>query len=139
MNRNFHHDWMWSEAFEMLARAERLHREFYRPVRSTSQQPTWEPPVDILETARQVLVVVALPGVDAERVDAVIEGDNLIIAGVRVLPREFSTAVIHRLELPQGQFKRRVRLPAGQYQTIRRSVANGCLLVTLDKAEVALG
>jgi hypothetical protein len=41
--------------------------------------------------------------------------------------------------LPQGQFKRRVRLPAGQYQTIRRSVANGCLLFTLDKAEVALG
>jgi HSP20 family protein len=139
MNRNFHHDWMWSEAFEMLARAERLHREFYRPVRSASQLPTWEPPVDLLETARQVLVVVALPGVDLERVEAAIEGGDLILAGRRVLPKEFSTAVIHRLELPQGQFERRVRLPGGQYQNIRRSAANGCLLITLDKAEVSRG
>jgi HSP20 family protein len=139
MNRNFHHDWMWSEAFEMLARAERLHREFYRPVRSTSKLPTWEPPVDILETAREILIVVALPGVDLERVEAAIEGGDLIVAGTRVLPRAFNTAVIHRLELPQGQFERRVRLPAGHYQNIRLSADNGCLLITLDKAEVSRG
>ena len=33
----------------MLARAERLHREF-SAARSASRQPAWEPPVDILET-----------------------------------------------------------------------------------------
>ena len=111
----FPNSWMWSEACEMLARAERLHREFFRPARPGSRMPSWEPPVDILETEREVLVLVALPGVDPERVEAAIEGGDLVVAGTRVLPPELRTAVIHRLELPQGRFERRVRLPAGRY------------------------
>ena len=66
MARDVVRDWMWSEACEMLARAERLHRELFRPAGAQSRQPAWEPPVDILETEYEVLVLVALPGVDAE-------------------------------------------------------------------------
>jgi HSP20 family protein len=108
---------MWSEAFAMLARVDRLHREFFRPVGWASHQPAWEPPVDILETVHEVLVFVALPGVDAEQVEAAIDGDDLVIAGTRLLPRELQTAVIHRLELPQGRFERRVRLPGNNEAT----------------------
>ena len=43
----------------MLARVDRLHRDFFRPAGSAGQ-PVWEPPVDVLETAREVLVFVAL-------------------------------------------------------------------------------
>jgi HSP20 family molecular chaperone IbpA len=125
---------MWSEACDMLARAERLHREFFRPVRSAALVPTWEPPVDILETGREVLVLVALPGVDPDKVEVAIEGDALVVEGTRVLPAELRTAVIHRLELPQGRFARRVRLPAGRYSDVRRSTVHGCLAVTLEKA-----
>ena len=50
MDRSFPPDWMWSEAFALLERAERLHREVFRPVGSTARAPAWEPPVDILET-----------------------------------------------------------------------------------------
>jgi HSP20 family molecular chaperone IbpA len=42
--------------------------------------------------------------------------------------------VIHRLELPQGCFERRVPLPSGRYDDVRRTVADGCLIVTLHKA-----
>jgi HSP20 family protein len=131
---DFPNNWMWSEACEMLARAERMHREFFRPVRSLSRQPVWEPPVDILETDHDVLVFVALPGVDPAQVEAVIDGAELVVAGKRVLPPALRTAVIHRLELPQGRFERRVHLPAGQYSSVRHAVVNGCLLVTLEKA-----
>lgn len=117
----------------MLARAERMHREFFRPVRSLSRQPVWEPPVDILETDHDVLVFVALPGVDPAQVEAAIDGAELVVAGKRVLPPALRTAVIHRLELPQGRFERRVHLPAGQYSSVRHAVVNGCLLVTLEK------
>jgi HSP20 family molecular chaperone IbpA len=126
-------DWMWSEACEMLARAERLHREVFRPTRTAARVPVWEPPVDVLETDRAALVFIALPGVDPDRVEAVIEDDCLLVAGIRVLPAELQTATIHRLELPQGRFERRVRLPAGRYVNVRRSMANGCLLITLEK------
>ena len=139
MDREFPRDWMWSEAFAMLARVDRLHRDFFRPVRSGSQQPAWEPPVDILETGDEVLVFVALPGVDAEQVQAAIDGADLVIAGTRLLPRELRTAIIHRLELPQGRFERRVRLPGGRYRNVRRSAADGCLLITLDKTEAPHG
>ena len=118
----------------MLARAERLHREFFRPVRSAMRVPTWEPPVDILETGREVLVLVALPGVDPERIEVAIEGDELVVAGTRVLPSELRTAMIHRLELPQGRFARRVRLPAGRYSDVRRSTMHGCVAITLEKS-----
>jgi HSP20 family molecular chaperone IbpA len=131
---------MWSEACEMLARAERMHRELFRPTRTETRQPTWEPPVDILETQSEVLALVALPGVDANSIEAVIEDGELVIAGARSYPAVLRTAVIHRLELPQGRFYRRVRLPAGRYSTnVRRAVADGCLVITLQKTEAQHG
>jgi HSP20 family molecular chaperone IbpA len=135
MSNDFARYWMWSEACEMLTRAERLHREFFRPVQSASRSPTWEPPVDILETRHEVLVVVALPGVGAGSVEVAVDAGNLMFAGVRTLPIELQTAVIHRLELPQGRFERRVRLPPGQYGVIRHSIVDGCLLITIEKEE----
>jgi HSP20 family protein len=139
MDRNFPRDWMWSEACEMLARAERLHRELFRPGRSTAQLPSWEPPVDILETDCAVLVLVALPGVHADGVEAAIEDGDLLIAGTRVLPPELLTATIHRLELPQGRFERRLRLPPGRYSTVQRRSVDGCLLITLTKTGMSRG
>lgn len=137
--RDFPSYWMWSEACEMLARAERLHHEFFRPAGLAARLPTWEPPVDVLETEREVLVLVALPGVDADRVEVAVDGSELVFAGTRVLPAELRTAVIHRLELPQGRFERRVRLPAGRYSAVRRSTADGCLLLSLQKSEAFRG
>jgi HSP20 family protein len=102
-------------------------------------QPAWEPPVDILETEFAVLALVALPGVDANAVQAVIEDGDLVIAGTRVYPAELRTAVIHRLELPQGRFYRRLRLPAGRYGGVRRAVVDGCLVITLQKAGAGRG
>ncbi|MGA8616602.1 MAG: Hsp20/alpha crystallin family protein [Xanthobacteraceae bacterium] len=134
MARDVARDWMWSEACEMLARAERMHRELFRPVGTQARLPEWEPPVDVLETEHEVLVLVALPGVDAESAQAVIESGDLVIAGTRVLPPELRTANIHRLELPQGRYYRRLRLPAGRYSAVRRAVANGCLVISLWKA-----
>jgi HSP20 family molecular chaperone IbpA len=124
---------MWSEAFALLAEAERLHREVFRPVASTTHVPAWEPPMDILETRTELLIVVALPGVDPDRVEAAIVDHDLVIAGTRELPRELHTAVIHRLELPQGRFERRIPLPAGRF-AVRRYAVNGCLVFSLAKA-----
>ena len=129
---------MWSEAFEVLARAERMHRQFFQPSGSTSSV-AWEPPVDVLETEHAVLVLVALPGVDFNEVKALISQGELLISGSRTYPPEMRTATIHRLELPQGRFERSIRLPAGRYSAVHRTSSNGCLLVTLEKSEAANG
>jgi HSP20 family molecular chaperone IbpA len=124
---------MLSEAVEALMRAERMHREVFQ-LKSTTAHPSWEPPIDVLETEDEVLIFIALPGVAADQVDAVIEGGTLVVSGRRVLPPQLTRAVIHRLELPQGRFERRIPLPAGVYDRIARTVSDGCLLITLRKA-----
>jgi HSP20 family protein len=139
MARDIARDWMWSEACEMLARAERMHRALFRPAPAQAQLPAWEPPVDILETEFEVLALVALPGVDPDNAQAVIEDGDLVIAGTRVLPEQLRTATIHRLELPQGRFYRRLRLPAGHYAGVRRAAVGGCLVITLQKVETNRG
>jgi len=138
MDADFPRYWMWSEAFEMLARAERLHQQFVRPA-GARDKVAWQPPVDVLETDEVVLVLVALPGVDLAEVNARIEGDALVVEGARAYPPEIRTAVIHRLELPQGRFARRVALPPGRYAAIERTSAHGCLVITLTKAEARHG
>jgi len=132
MARDPARDWMWSEALQMLAQAERLHRQVFTPVPS-QRGASWEPPVDVLETKDAVLILAALPGVDPDQVEAVIEDGVLVLSGERSLPDEVKTAVIHRLELPQGRFARRIELPAGRYDKVRSFAANGCLVVRLNK------
>jgi HSP20 family molecular chaperone IbpA len=129
---------MWSEAFEVLARAERMHRQFFQPSGSPASV-AWEPPVDVLETEDAVMVLVALPGVDFGEVKALISQGELLISGSRTYPAEMQTAIIHRLELPQGRFERRIRLPAGRYNAVHRASSNGCLLITLQKSEAQNG
>lgn len=126
-------DWMLSEAIEALARAERLHRQMFQPP-SATRRPAWEPPVDVLETEQEVLILIALPGVAPDQVETVIEDGTLVIAGRRVLPPQLRTAVIHRLELPQGRFERRIPLPPGHYDAVRRAAGDGCLVIGLRKA-----
>ena len=54
-------DWMLSEALDSLTRAERLRQQFGR------QEACWEPPIDVLETEHELLILVALPGRSEER------------------------------------------------------------------------
>jgi HSP20 family protein len=133
MARDEIENWMWSEAVDMLSRAERLHRQLFQPCPPASPAPAWEPPVDMLETEREVIILAALPGVDPKKVTAVIEGGVLVVTGRRTLPPELRTARIHRLELPQGRFERRVALPPGHYDAARSEAGDGCLIVTLRK------
>jgi HSP20 family protein len=129
-------DWMLSEALAVLAEAERMQREVFRPSRRDGPGPCWEPPVDVIETDREILVFVALPGVDPAKVEAAIEDGQLVVRGRRVLPPELQRAVIHRMELPQGRFERRIPLPAGRY-ALRNAASCGCLAFTLEKLNQA--
>ncbi|HEY0836077.1 MAG TPA: Hsp20/alpha crystallin family protein [Azospirillum sp.] len=124
--------WMWAEAVELLDRAERLHRQFFRPGRPDAPCATWTPPVDVYETAAEIVIVAALPGVLAEQVEVAVEHGVLRLAGERTLPCPRAGA-IHRLEIPHGRFERRIELPAGAYEVARNELAAGCLVLALRK------
>ena len=103
-------NWMLSDAIETLARAERLHQQFLklRPCVG-AHEPCWEPPIDVLETDREVLILIALPGVDPNEVEAILDKGTLVVSGRRALPAELRNARIHRhSNYLRDSFERRV-------------------------------
>jgi HSP20 family molecular chaperone IbpA len=122
---------MWAEACAMLKQAEHLHRQFFEPGRG-AQAARWEPPVDIFETERELRIIAALPGVAPEAVRVELEGETLLIAGIRPLPSEGRNANILRLEIPYGRFERRISFTA-RVRLADKALLNGCLLLTFAK------
>ena len=140
MDRSFPRDWMWSEAFALLAQAERLHREVFRPVGSATRAPAWEPPVDILETAGELLIVVALPGVDPDQIEAaIVDGDLVIARNARAAAR-----AADRRHPPPGAAPGPLRAPrAASRRHLPRSRAGrqptAACSIRLDKVETVRG
>ena len=127
---------MWGEALSLLEQADRLHRQFCRPVAAAA--PAWEPPVDVIETAEAVMVHVALPGADADSVVIDLEPGAVAISARRSFPLESSAAQparVHALEIPYGRFARRIGLPMQALTLTGRELQDGCLTLTFSKKE----
>jgi HSP20 family protein len=119
-------DILWFDALAELARADRLHRDSFRPTATG-----WEPPIDVLETATGLVVIIALPGVRPNEMEVVLEHGALSVRGSRHWPALQRPVRVHRIELPHGRFERRIVLPPGTYELTGQSHADGCLLLTL--------
>ena len=121
----------------MLARAERLHREIFRPGRSGQRMPAWEPPVDIMETDRDVLVLVALPGVDPDRVkrrSTERSGDRR----GRVLPASCEQPSFTVSNCPRAGSSGASGCHPANMPRFGAQKSHGCLLITLEKVEGAV-
>jgi HSP20 family molecular chaperone IbpA len=124
---------MWTQACELIAEAERLQRQFFR-LAVDAAPATWEPPIDVFEDERGIVVVVAMPGVAAERVEVASEGGVLVVRGTRPLPFEGARGRLRQLEIPYGAFERRIALPPGNFEVGRPELAQGCLVLRLRKS-----
>jgi HSP20 family molecular chaperone IbpA len=127
-------DRMWSQACELLAEAERLHRQFFR-LAAAPTAPAWEPPIDVFEDEREIVVLVAMPGVAAERIHVALDGATLVVRGTRPLPFDGTRFRLRQLEIPYGAFERRFALPDGRFEVGRPELVQGCLVLRLGKRE----
>jgi HSP20 family protein len=127
-------DWMWSQAIELLEQAERMHRRFFRLTASGRTRPTWEPPVDVFEDNGGIVIVVALPGVPADRVEVTYEPGMLVVRAERPLPFAGAFSAVRHLEIPYGYFERRIPLAQMQLDAGTRELVDGCLILRLRKA-----
>ena len=137
-------DWdflIWHRASDLLQQAERIHRNFlqiaagarYRA--SQGRTPSWEPPVNVVETDEGMWVISALAGVAADRVNVRLEGRELVIAGERPLPLCCNDGELKIWEIPLGGFERRLRLAGGEspLSVAKISLQDGLLIVELRK------
>lgn len=74
-------------------------------------EKAWKPLCDVSETETEVMVVADLSGVSTENVSIKVEGDNLIIRGVRREPQSHTDRNFHLMEISYGPFERVVLLP----------------------------
>lgn len=121
--------WIWGDALALLQHAERLQRQV---LRSAQANHSWEPPVDIVESAGALQIIVALPGVAADDVVVRFDPEGITVSGLRPVPAAYDSR-IHQLEIPYGQFQRRIRLPLHALEPTTPRLADGCLLLTLNK------
>jgi HSP20 family protein len=120
-----------AEAIDLLREADRMHRHFFTLV-PARRGPWWEPPIDVIESDRALVVRVALPGVHSDAVEVATDGTHLRIAAERPMAAGPGDA-IHRLEIPYGHFERRVDLPPGRYDVTARDIVDGCLVLVLRR------
>jgi len=127
--------WMWDQAYDLLQEAERLHRQFFRLSASARACPVWEPPADVYEDDDELVAVVALPGVPADRIQIALDGDTLVIRAESRMTRPARAGEIRRLEIPYGRFERTIPLPPGRLEAVSRDLVNGCLILRLRKLD----
>lgn len=126
--------WMWTEAVNLMDRAERMHRQFFRMATGGAlERPRWEPPVDVYSGENEVLVEIALPGVPTERIEVLVGPGELVVRGERRPLRAVAGTTIHRLEIPYGRFERRLALPPGSWELAAQDLAHGCLKLLLAR------
>jgi HSP20 family molecular chaperone IbpA len=138
------HDWdfiVWRRANDLLQQAERIHRNFlqiaagarYRT--SHGRTPSWEPPVNVVETDESVWVISALGGVAADRVNVRLEGRELVIAGERPLPKCCNDGELKIWEIPLGHFERRLTLVGRDNPLLVGEISfqDGLLIIQLRK------
>ena len=122
---------MWAEAAELLGQAERLQRQVFRL--DVAAPAAWEPPVDVFADERELVIVVAMPGVPAERVQVLQEDGVLVVRGTRALPLGHTGLRVRQLEIPYGAFERRLVLPPGRFELPAPQLADGCLTLRLRR------
>ena len=127
-----------SEQMKSLRREmDRLFSEFFTP------EPGWRgsgvfPPVNIYRDQEKFVVTAELPGVDPQKIDISVQGDNLILKGERKVEPSGGEIRYHRRERNSGTFNRVVSLPDRvDGNRVDASYKRGILTLTLPLAEEA--
>jgi HSP20 family protein len=94
----------------------------------------WEPPIDMYETADNVVVVAELAGVTQEEVRISVHAKTLIIRGERKEKQAGSHRTYYQMEISTGLFERGVLLPvAVDAEQATASYNDGILEIVLPK------
>lgn len=92
---------------------------------------SFTPPLDIFDMGQELLVEVAVPGIDKEDVRVELSGGQLSISGVR---GGASDRVCYHAEIPRGLFSRVIPLPHPVVDKPKVEVVQGVICIHLPKA-----
>jgi HSP20 family protein len=124
-----------ADVARLRQRIERLFDESTPPSgRAQDAGRILRPPVDLFEDDDQLVLKVDLPGIDQEKLDIQITGEELVVRGERPWDAQQQGCV--HTERPHGQFHRAFRLGIPvQNDRVSAAYKDGVLTVVLPKAE----
>jgi HSP20 family protein len=98
-----------------------------------------QPPLDVEETDKQVLVRAEIPGVKPEDFELAIHDNRLVISGEKKESHERKEKGYVYQERRYGSFRREVTLPSAvNAENVKAEYKDGVLHVTLEKSQEAL-
>ncbi len=130
----------WQPANDLMSlrdAMDRLFEDSWVSARSWNLPTPWvEPSLDVYETADNVTVKAAIPGVKPEDVEITVTGNTLSLSGETKEESETKDKNYLRRETRYGSFNRVIELPAGlQTDKADAKFENGMLTITFPKAE----
>lgn len=128
----------WDPMRELKAMQEQMNRLLEmsraRSVEDFFEPAGWEPPLDIYEDGREVVVKMDLPGVEQSDIQVQIEEGVLVIQGERRPEMEERTQNYHRMERAYGKFRRTFSLPVTiDQERVVASCDKGVMTIVLPK------
>ena len=95
---------------------------------------SYQMPSDIIETEKNLIVKVQLPGIDKNNIKVKLEDNNLRISAFHSENKEEKNHKLHRVEIQRGKIDQLLKLPTRvDKNSCRASFINGILELTFDK------
>ena len=108
--------------------------KFTRERSAHADLATWAPPVDIYETANELVVKADLPDLQDKDIDVHVENNMLTIRGERKFDKTVNEDSYLRVERAYGSFMRSFSLPATvNPESIRAEYRAGVLILHIAK------
>jgi HSP20 family protein len=126
----------WGGVSDIQSEVNRLFDNFFgRPMSAATGRP-WAPPVDLYETADDLVLTLELPGVRDKDVTVSITGDLLTVKGERRFEHDIKEQQFLHVERVYGKFERLVQLPIPvQADKVKATYRDGVLEIKLPKTE----
>jgi HSP20 family protein len=102
------------------------------------ENQSWVPPLDVWETASELVYAFDLPGIPEERIEIEVQDDTLTVSATRDKTVEGNEERFYRAERRFGSFSRAAGLPQGVDDSkINASYRDGVLEIRVPKPEEA--
>lgn len=109
----------------------------FEPLMTRRELP-WIPPVDILESDKEIVVRMETPGIDPKQVNISLVGGQLTISGEKKDELENKGLDFYQIERRYGAFKRVINLPdTVDPDKINAEYLNGLLMIKVPKLPAA--
>lgn len=125
---------------ELSAMQDRMNRLFEdalartRVIKEGLGEGVWTPPVDIYETAENLVIKAELPGLSTEDVNVRVEDNVLTLKGERKRIEEIDRENYHLIERSYGHFRRSFVLPNNvDQERVQAKFKDGVLFIAIPK------